>query len=303
MEIVLNHALSYTTKGDVPVAVVARNLLANERLIQESLRLLGDCYRGVHVEKVTVKVRSISNASPLKGVFAAAVFFTFQDELEAEVPELIQKLTGHAVPESIDTLVTVLVMIVAIYVIDTAVTRLIPNKKNKKLKAEYKAKIRDLSALTDISPKALRKLVEQRFDGGRAKSLFTRARDFFAPAKLEPDVEILIDDQPGISSVAIAEIPTEFDFAQEEARNVYDLHGVAVEIHRADIDYSNQGWVAIIDEVSDKRKKMILPPDIDPTDLFTIKKIVGDVTIVEERQTDGEYAVKEYHLLRITSGL
>jgi len=303
MEINLNHELSYTTEGDVPVAVVANSLLANERLIQESLRILGDCYDGIEIEKITVKIRSVSNASPLKGVFAAALFLTFQDDLEKEVPDLVKKLTGQSLPESLDTLVTVLVFIVAIYVIDTAVTRYMPNSRNKNLKAELDAKIKDMSALTHVSPRDLRKIIDERFGGGKARSLFKRTREFFAPAKLEPNVEILLIEEPGISSEAIAEIPSELDIALEETRNIYDLHGVAIEIHRADIDYSNQGWAAIIHEVSDKRRKMILSPDVDPNELFATKKIVGDVTVREEKQADGEYAAKEYHLLKVIDDL
>lgn len=112
----LSHVLTYTTAGDVPVEVVARSLIANERLIRESLRVIESSSPGSEISAVRVRVSSLSNASPLKQVFAVALFVAFQKDLEREVPSLIEKLTGHTVPEQFSTLVTVLVIMVAMAV-------------------------------------------------------------------------------------------------------------------------------------------------------------------------------------------
>lgn len=300
MEVALRHALSYSTKGDVPVAIVAKNLLANERLVQESLRVLGDCIDGLEIQKVTVKVAYVSNESPLKEIFAIGLFLAFQKDLEQEVPDIIQRLTGHTVPDSADTLVTVLVLIAAIYVIDATIKRVFPGKEAKLLKKAYKDKIAELSTMTGIDQDTIERQLEKRLSEGKQKSLFKRAHDFFLPAKIEPNVNILIENNVVINQSVIAEIPSDIDFAQVDKTNSYDLSGVRIEIHRADKDYSQSGWVAVIEEVSDKRRKMVLPPDISPSDLFGRDSLTGDISVVEQMQDDGEYVTKEYHLLRLS---
>jgi hypothetical protein len=299
MEVSLRHALSYSTKGDVPVPIVAQNLLANERLIHESIRVLGDCFDGLEIQKINVKVAHLSNSSPFKEILAVAVFMTYQNELVKEVPNLIQKLTGQQVPDGMETLVTVLVLITAIYVIDAAVERILPGKDLKRLKDEYRDKLAELSRMTGLDALVIEKSLQKRLSEGKQKSLFKRAYEFFIPAKLEQHVDILIDDRVVISHETISEIPSDVEMAQTEKRNVYELNGVSIEIHRSDIDYSQSGWVAVIEEVSDRRKKMVLPPEIAPADIFGKTKVIGDVSVVEEMQEDGEYVTKEYHLLRL----
>jgi len=299
MEVALQHAITYSTKGDVAVAVVAQTLLANERLIQESVRVLGGCVSGFEIQKIHVRVAYLSNASPLREVFAVGLFMTYQDQLIKEVPELIQKLTGHPIPQGTETLVTVLVLMVAIYVISETVTRLFPGKEVKQLKKEYDQKIAELSAMTHIDPAAIESAVKSRLSEGKQKSLFRRAYDLFLPAKLEPGTKMLADDRVVVSDSAIAEIPSDVEWAQRDTTNVYELNGVGIEIHRSDLDYSQSGWAAVIEEVSHKRRKMVLPPEIKPSDLYGKKQIVGDVSVVEQMQDDGVYEAKEYHLLRL----
>lgn len=299
MEIVLKHSVLYTNKKDVPVVIVAKSLLANERLIQESIRLLADCFDNLEIDKVTVKVNYVSNASPLKEIFALGLFLTYQNELEEEVPELIKMLTGYTVPESANTLVTVLVLMAAIYVIDEAARRLFPGKSNDELKKEYERKLEELSNLSGIGKDQLNNIVIKRFTEGKIKSLFRKTHDFFMPAKLEPDIKIEADGSDGISSAAIAEIPNDVDFEQEQLGNTYEITAATIEIHRADTDYIDQGWVAVIEEASDKRKKMVLSPDIDPAKLYGKRKVRGNVVVIEERDATGEFAPKEYHLMKL----
>lgn len=142
MELALRHALTYTTDGDVPVEVVARSLVANERLIHEALRVIETISPGAEISAIRIRVASLSNASPLRQAFAVALFMTFQKDLERAVPALIEKLTGVDVPDSYDTLVTVIVIMIAMAAVTTATERLFPGKEIKKLKKEYEAEAR-----------------------------------------------------------------------------------------------------------------------------------------------------------------
>ncbi len=299
MEVSLQHALSYSTKGDVPVSIIANNLLANERLIHESIRVLGGCFDGLEIQKVTVKVANLSNGSPLKELFVVALYLTYQVDIVQEVPNLIQRLTGQPIPDGMETLITVLVLIIAIYLIDAAIGRMFPGKDVKRIKEEYQTKLTELSRMIGLDREVIEKSLHNRLSEGKQKSLFKKAYEFFLPAKIEQGVDILMDDKVAVSHETIAEIPSDVEMAQTERQNVYELDQVSIEIHRSDIDYKQSGWAAVIDEVSDKRKKIILPPEIAPDDLYGKRKIVGDISVIEEMQGDGEYIVKEYHLLRV----
>lgn len=299
MEIALQHSLLFSTKGDVPVSVVAKNLLANERLIHESLRILGGCVDGLEIRKVTVKVAHVSNTSPLKEVFALGLFMAYQKELEAEVPALLQQWLGYATPGGMKTVVTVLVLMTAIYIINASVERLLPGKEIGRLKEEYQDKLAALSKMTGLDRAVIEESLKTRMSEGRLRSLFRKAYEFFTPAKIESGVEILSEDEVVVSKDAINEIPSEAELAQVDLKTVYELSDVEVDIHRSDRDYTQSGWIAVIEEVSDKRRKLVLSPNLDPAKLYGVTKVRGDVLVVEEATEDGELVIKEYHLIEI----
>ena len=173
-------------------------------------------------------------------------------------------------------------------------------KEIKALKQEYASKLELLSEMISTDTDAIEDVIKTRLSEGKSKSLFKKALDFFLPAKLEPGVTIETDNpKANIPNEAIQEVPSDIDFENEEKQNVYQISSVRIEIHRADMDYSHMGWIAIIEQVDPNRKKMILPPEIEPSVVFTKKEIIGDVTVLEEKQLDGDYAVKEYHLIRM----
>lgn len=298
MEIVFRHAITYTTRGDVPVPVVAKCLLANDRLIREGLRVLDAASPNVALSNVRVKVADLSNASPLKAAFAVAVVAAFQDELSQDVPKLVQQLSGVELPESAHTIVTVLVMMVALYVISGASERIFGTKKLEKVRKEFEAKKERLSELSGVPAEAIERYLAATIPEGRQTSLLGRAIDFLLPAKLEPGVEVLSAQGTRLSAEVIAEVP--MDMATADAPvTMYELHGVVVDIHRADRDQNKYGWRAVIETVSDRKVRMELVPTIDPAQLYGKTAVVGDVTVIEERQETGEYLPKTYHLTAV----
>jgi hypothetical protein len=299
VEIKLHHSLTYTTDGVVPVHLVAKSLLANERLIHESLRLLEGLDKDFKIDSIKVSVAKLSNESPLKEAMAIAVFVAYQHDLEKELPQLIQTLTGHSIPDGQVTLVTVLVFLVSIYLIDAAIERLMPGKSVKAIKAEYEEKKLLVSSLLKLSPDAIEEAVKNRFGEGRSKSLTSKVYEFFAPAKIESNTEITTDNNFRISLEAIKEIPSALDFAQMEKTNSYELDAVLIEIHRADRDETKHGWRAIIRDVSDRKTRMELDADIQPEELYGKTVLRGDVTIIEDLKDDGDYQVKAYLLRKV----
>ncbi|MEO0364965.1 MAG: hypothetical protein AAF265_05665 [Pseudomonadota bacterium] len=287
------------TKDVVPIHEVARNLIATERLIHESLQLLPDMYDGLELKTSSVSVSELTNASPLREIVAVAVFLAYQEELEKEVPELIERLTGVTVPGSYDTLVTALVLMVAVYVIDYATRSLFARTQETKLREEYMRRLEYLEDLTNVPAADLNRLVEKRFSAGKVRSLLRKSIDFFRPATNEKDAIVDAGRVGQIERDALNEIPTALELTLEETRTTYEEYAVSVELHRADVDYAKQGWVAVIPDISVERKKMTLPPEIPPSELYGVTTLVGDVTVVQEKKLGSDFTVKEYHLIRV----
>jgi len=295
MQINLHHSLIYTTRGQVPVSLVAKSLLANEQLIYESLRLLEGMDKEITIQSIQVSVSNLSNQSPLREGLAIAVYLAYQDRLEAEVSDILKAMTGS---DGNSVLVTVLIIFLAIYLIDAAIERLFPGKSVKAIQAEYEEKKEMVARLLKVSPEYIEDEVNRRYAKGRSKSLTTKVFDFFAPAKIESGVEIQ-GQAVMISSEAIHEIPNVLDFTMLDRTHSYPVEGVTIEIHRADIDENKHGWRAVIPDVSNKKTRMELDQTIRPDEIYGCKTLKGDVLVVEELNDEGAYVIKAYILVRV----
>ncbi len=296
MEIKLYHSLTYTTDGVVPVHLVAKSILANERLMHESLRLLEEVIKDFQISTITVSVAKLTNESPLKEALAATLFISYQHDLEKEVSSLINLLTNNNLPTGQVTILTILVFLLTIFLIDGAIERLMPGRSVKAIKEEYEEKKMLVSKLLEVAPEDIQKAVDKRFNEGKQKSLIATVHNFFSPAKIESNTEITSDDGTRIPLNVINEVPSALDFIQLDRDNTYDLEAVVIEIHRADRDDNKHGWRAIIRDISDKKVRMELDPTIHPDDLYGKKVLRGDVTVVEELKDEGDYVIKTYHL-------
>ena len=160
MDIGFDHEITYTTEKDVPVTTIVESLLANERLVHFAASVLADCIQGFSIQSVSVRVAQISNSSPLREILAVTLVATFQNDLEKEIPHLIQQVTGVAVPNDYKTLVTVLVMIGAIYGVSTLFSRIFPDKEPLELKKELDRHIEYATKQLGISSGELKRRVE-----------------------------------------------------------------------------------------------------------------------------------------------
>ncbi len=297
MDIAVRHALVYNTRKDVPVHVVAESLLANERLLIESIRIIEKLTPGLDVQSISVRVAELSNSSPLRETLIAALVVTYQTELVKEVPELIQILTGYHVPEKFSTLVTILVLATVFYIISTAAERLLPGKALKKLMEEYQQKISRVSELSGIPKETIEKYASQCVK--QDETLLKKALQFLAPAKLEPGANILLPDSSVVSADAIQEVPEEFVFFEPEKVSQYELRGVVIDIHRSDRDEKKHGWRAVVPSVCESKVRMELAPGIDPESLWGRKTIVGNIVVSDEVFFDGTSKPTVYHLMSV----
>src|SRR5665213_3150897 len=114
-ELIIPHSVTYQFDGRASVQDVALSLIAQEKLMRDAISVLEGCVDGLSIESVRISVRTVAQESPLKEILAAALVITFQDDLEKGVNALAVALTGQSIPPHYQGLVTVLVMIVAVY--------------------------------------------------------------------------------------------------------------------------------------------------------------------------------------------
>lgn len=64
-------------------------------------------------------------------MLVAAIVTAVQPKLIADVPKIVTDLTGQEIPEAYHTLLTVLVMVIAVYGISKAIELLFPARKKR----------------------------------------------------------------------------------------------------------------------------------------------------------------------------
>lgn len=298
MEVTLRHDLTYTTEGAVDVATVARALLANERLVREALSVIEACAPGLHIARTRISVGHVSNASPLKNLLIAALVLQWQDDLVREVPDLIEQLTGFDVPQNMETLLTLLVCAIAIYAASAAVERLTPGKSNKALQQELESSKAIAAKLLQMTPEQVQKAIEQKVTEPKRVALWSRVRDFFAPARVDETAEVVTKGPYKIGRGAINELPEDGEISPEQGLT-YELKGTELEIHRADRDQNEHGWRAVLQDVSEKKVRLVLATELDPGSLFGATVVRGDVVVVEAVSDDGTSEPSVYHLLNV----
>lgn len=299
MELALPYAITYNVRDDVPVTLVAKSLLASERLIQESFRLLEDIEPGLSVTKVAVAVREVSQQSPLREVLITTFILSFQEDLERAVPQLIEALTGRDIPANVEPLVTILVVVLAVLLVDRAIKAVWPDRETKQLRRDLARQVERLSEITGKPVAELERVLDERFDVQPTRSLLDKARDFLMPAKAR-NGEIVAGDAMVVSREALQEVPDDIEQIIAEAPTHYERAGVLIEVHRADRDENKHGWRAVIPAISERKVRMELAPDIAPADLYGKTTIIGDVLVQEAVDSAGTLDVRTYHLLKVS---
>jgi len=271
--------------------------LSQERLVRDAVAIFAGCFPGLEIEDVKVNFVSVSQESPLKEILATAVVLGFQTDLEKEVPDLIRQLTGTDVPDRYDTMVTVFVLIAAIYGASYLRQRFSRRGEAKELPSEYERLINVAGDYIHVTPDTVEESVEKHLGRGRKRATARAARDFFSPAQRHRARSIKSGGDLEIPKNVIDEIPTDVDIAAFDTEtDSYPLEDTAILFEAHDRCRHKTGWAAIVPAVSAARKIMHIDPSVNVDELFTKRQIRGDVIVFSEADDDGEYQPKLYYL-------
>jgi hypothetical protein len=298
MELSIPHRVVYDFDGQASVAEVAKSIIAQDRLVRESLAVLEQVFPDLAFEKPTVSVREVSQASPLRTVLLTTVVAVYGPALGEDVPDILNTLFGVDVPDGYDSIVSVLVLLIGIYGVD-----LLWKKLSKKV-GEYRALrderdrlLKEAANQASVTEEHLEEAIE-RVISKRKRSVMKAGADFYEPARRHKARSVSVDGAE-VRQEAIEAMPSDIDLAQyEPPTEVEELEGVVVHFRAHDLD-RNKAWAATIEEVYPNRRPLHLAPDVRPEQLFERSEVIADVLVTSSLDADGEYVPTLYYLQRV----
>lgn len=297
--VVLPLSITYETNGTTPIADVIGGLQAAEIAIQDAISVLPSLVPGVQIENSSINVRSLTQESPLRELFALTLIVTYQEDLKSEIPVMIEKIFNVNIPEQYDSIATIATMIVLFYGAAFLKDAAIKAVENGALRQQVDALIAQMSLATGLSEEEVRAVFDAKYSKpGPVKKLARAVKGFFVPTQREGGVPVTFDRKT-IRREVVREVPYPQEFEDREDFEKYTpYYGMIVEIHAQDKDKTNTGWAAIPKDVTDRRLRMKLVEPITADDLWTKDTVKADIVVVSKLTGDG-YIASEMHLTKI----
>lgn len=298
MEIVIPHRVVYDFDGQASVAEVAKSIIAQDKLVRDALAVLEAVFPNLSFEKPEVSVREISQASPLKTTLIATAMAVYAPALGEDVPDILNTLFGVDVPDGYDSIVSVLVLLIAIYGVDWLWKKISTEiKERKELRAERDRLLKQAADQAAVTQDHLEEAIERVLEK-RKRSVMKAGADFFEPAKRHKARSVTASGAQ-VGQAALSEMPSDVDLAQyEPPTEVREIERARVRFRAHDLD-RNKAWAATIEEVSPNRRPLHLAPDVRPEQLFERSEVIADVLVTSELDAEGEYAPSFYYLQRV----
>jgi len=292
---------TYEIDGTASLSDIAQSLLSVERITKEVGPVLEGSVRGLSIEKIEISLRELTHASPVKEIFWLSVFVAFQKDLEAEVPTAIEQLTGVPVPDSYDTIVTVITLIIIFYGVDWVLQKIAPTGPSQKIQRMFNGLVDEAASGLGVPREKIIGTLEERYGGNKIRSIAKSAINFWNIAKRNPGSKVIAGTHE-VGPDVISEIPSDLDVASYEAEEISEpFEDVEIELHAQDIDRQKQGWAGVVKSISGDRLRMTLYPTISPEDIYRQDTIRGDIILVSRRQDSGDYLPYMFHLVGLRS--
>jgi len=193
-EVHLPLSITYETEGVTPVADVITALQATDALVQDASSLLPSLIEGLHVEKCSLNVQRLTQESPLREIFLISLFLAFQDDLEREVPAVLEDLFNITVSDDYDTLVTVALLAIAFYGAGLAIDAAKRTFADSLPKEKFEDLAQVLAAETGKPAADIRSIIHAKFGKpSAAKRLVKSAKGVFLPSQKGKNAPMIVD--------------------------------------------------------------------------------------------------------------
>jgi hypothetical protein len=305
MELTLLHGIQYDVTEPVAVEDLIKSLAANARLMREAATLLAALVPGIEFDVTRISVPELGQGSPLREVMALAVVLTFQKDLESEVPKLFEHLTGVHVSDSYDGLLTVLVMLIAIYGISKVFELLFPGKGKAEAEDTEDALLDKASSILGIGAETIRVKLGELLIGRRRRGILLASQQVFAPTRgqhaaiRERGGEILVPAKTVALAQAAAGLPLDSIDEDDKPKTSSEFHrNVRIILHAMDSDSKKRGWAGHIPDLIDERIPMHLEKSVSPAAIFGKRDLQGDILLTREEDENGDMQPKEFLLIQ-----
>ena len=176
------HEVYYETDEPISISDVVESLLGIEELLKSTGPVLEACFPGLTVERIQVSIKEISEGS-LREVVFAAIFLTFQKDLEGEVPKLIETLTGSSVGHEYPAITSIVFLLLLLYGADFAYRKIAGIAHSTIIQEQLDNVVTEICSQCSLSEQKLRKILDERFGKGGMRSLVRATSRVFRPAK------------------------------------------------------------------------------------------------------------------------
>ncbi len=305
MEITLFHGIEYDVTEPVAVDDLIKSLAANARLMREATTLLSDLVPGLQFETKRISVPELSQGSPLRELMALALVVAYQKDLEVEVPALFEHLTGVHVSESYDTLLTVLVMLIAIYGISKVFETVFPGKGKKEAEDTEDALLDRAASILGIATTTIRIKLGELLIGRKRRGILLASQQVFAPTRgqnaaiRERNGPVLIPAKTVALAQSAAGLPVDGETEDDKPKTAAEFHrNVRIILHAMDSDSKKRGWAGHVPDLFDERIPMHLEKSVSPTAIFGKTDLRGDILLTREEDEQGDMQPKEFLLIQ-----
>ncbi|MGL1920480.1 MAG: hypothetical protein OCD03_05605 [Hyphomicrobiales bacterium] len=306
MKIPFQHKLVYgdSAQDKISVTDVANSLIANEQLVLEASKLLEKLFPSLEIDRVKVKFKSVSINSPLEETLWLTLYANYQEDLEKDVPVLIEDITGVEIPDKYDTLITILVILIAVYSIKYISKKIFEKDDKQKspsieISGNYNKVLIESSEITGIDVKDVEKTLINSYSDKENLSLAKKSLELIAPAK-KSGVGNLSGGGVEISEETIMSAPHDFEFeALEVEEALEEIEDIELVIHANDMDSAKKGWGAHIPSISSRRIRMQISPEIRLSKIYGKRKINGRIILQSKVDKKGEMKPYLIHLLEL----
>ncbi len=305
MDVILHHAIEYDVTQDVAVEDLIKSLSANARLAREATALISALVPGLDLDVTKISVPELGQGSPLREIMALSVVVSFQKGLESEVPQIFEQLTGVHVSDKYDTLLTVLVMLIAIYGISKVFDILFPGKSKSEAEDTEDALLSRAATLLGVGAETIRVKLGELLIGRRRRGVLLASQQVFAPTRGQHAAirqrrgDILVPAKTVALAQSAAGLPIDGSDEDDKPKVTSEFHrNVRIILHAMDSDSKKRGWAAHIPDLIDERIPMHLEKSINPSAIFGKRDLQGDILLTREEDEKGDMQPKDFLLIQ-----
>lgn len=302
MQIAFDHNIFYGTTIEVPLPEIARSLLATEQAVKRLPPILEKMFPGLHIESIAVDLKKAESGSLIED-FVLKIVCDYQKDIEQAIHDKGQEW-GIEVLERKKVLISYIIIALLLMGAGYAISLVTPSEGGVHITGDRNVVINAAGDISGISPEQIKTILESSTPAEKDKrKLAKEAVDFFAPAKIEPNVKITSGSDIVISPEAVKEVPTRQQIEEiEDDEFQREFNDVEVDIRVIDRDQGDHGWKAVIDALGKRRVKLMLSPTINIkrfAEVATKGPVTGDVVVEFVRLPSGEDRPVLIHLISV----